>query len=117
LKKYRSKLVIISDITGLFLDRDMPKIEGRNLFLKMIQHLLNLASRRRTIVLASYFPRPYSTRNLFLEAILLEKANTVIRLKQSRSGLRFILEDHQSIQQSTIDFPYNSVTMDRFMEA
>jgi len=117
LKRCKSKLVVISDITGLFLDRDVPKIEGRDIFLKMTQYLSDLASRRRAVVVASYFPRPYSSRNLFLESVLLARANTVIRFKESKGGLKFVLEDHPNTKPSTIDFPSNSVTMDTFMEA
>jgi len=117
LKRYRSKLVVISDITGLFLDRDVPKIEGRDIFMKMTQYLLDLASKRRAVIVASYFPRSYSSRNLFLESVLLARANTVIRFKKSRGGLNFVLEEHPSIKPSTIDFSSNSVTIDMFMEA
>ena len=117
LKKYRSKLVLISDITGLFLDRDVPKIEGRDIFLKMTQYLSEVASRRRAVVVASYFPRPYSSRNLFLESVLLARASTVIRFKEFRSGFKFVLEDHATIKPFAIDFPSNAVTMEMFMEA
>jgi len=117
LKRYRAKLVVISDITGLFLDRDVPRIEGRDVFMKMTQYLSDLASRRRAVVVASYVPRPYSSRNLFLESVLLARANTVIRFKESRGGFKVVLEEHPSVKPSTVDFPSNSVTMDMFMEA
>ncbi|MFB0501819.1 MAG: hypothetical protein ACETVP_05055 [Candidatus Bathyarchaeia archaeon] len=117
LKRYRSKLVVISDITGLFLDRDVPKIEGRDIFLKMTQYLLDLASRRRAVVVASYVPRPYLSRNLFLESVLLSRANTVIKFKGSKAGFKFALEDHPNIKPFTVDFPSNAVTMDMFVEA
>jgi len=116
-KRYRSKLVIISDITGLFLDRDVPKIEGRDIFMKMTQHLSNIASRRRAVIIASYFQRPRSSRGLFLGSVLLGRASTVIRLKESRGVLKFFLEDHPSIKPFAIDLPSNAVTMDMFMEA
>jgi hypothetical protein len=116
-KRYRSKLVVISDITGLFLDRDVPKIEGRDIFLKMTQYLLDLASRRRAVVVASYVPRPYLSRNLFLESVLLSSANTVIKFKGSKAGFKFALEDHPNIKPFTVDFPSNAVTMDMFVEA
>jgi hypothetical protein len=117
LKKYRSKLVVISDIAGLFLDRDVPKMEGRDTFLKMTQHLSDLATGRRTIVVASYFPRLYSRRNLFLESVLLGRASTVIRFKESRGGFKFTLEDHANIKPFAVDFPSNGVTIDMFAEA
>jgi len=117
LKKYRSKLVVVSDIAGLFLDRDVPKIEGRDIFFKMTQHLSHLASGRRAIVVASYFPRPYSIRSLFLESVLYGRASTVVGLKESRGVLKFVLESHPSVEPFAIDFPSNAVTMDMFMEA
>lgn len=116
LKRYNSKLVVISDIAGLFLDRDVPKIEGRDLFFKMTQHLLNLASRRQVIVVTSYFPRVYSNRSLFLELVLYGKACTVIGLKKSKGALKLVLERHSGIEPFVMDFPSNGVTMDMFME-
>jgi hypothetical protein len=116
-KRYRSKLVVISDITGLFLDHDVPKIEGRDLFLKMTQHLLDLASRRRAVVVASYFPRSYCSKDLFLESVLLARANAVIRFQKSRAAFKVVLENRPSIKPSTIDLSSNSVTMDMFIEA
>jgi len=117
LKKYRSKLVIILDIAGLFLDRDVPKTEGRDTFLKMVHHLSEVASRRRVVIIASYFPRPHSSRSLFLESVLFGRANALIGVKESRGVLKFVLENHPSIKPFAIDFPSNAVTMDMFMEA
>jgi hypothetical protein len=117
LKRYRSKLVVVSDIAGLFLDRDVPKIEGRDIFFKMTRYLSDLASRRRVIVVASYFPRPYSIRSLFLESVLYGRASTVVGVKESRGVLKFVLESHPKIEPFTIDFPSNAVTIDMFMEA
>ncbi len=117
LKRYRSKLVVVSDITGLFLDRDVPKMEGRDIFVKMTQYLVNLASRRRAVVVASYVPRPYSSRNFFLESVLFGRASTVLGFKGSKAGFKFALEDHPNIKPFTVDFPSNAVTMDMFVEA
>ena len=69
------------------------------------------------MVVASYFPRPYSSRNLFMESVLLGRASTVIRFKRSRGGLRFVLDDNLKVKPLAIDFPSNRVTMDMFMEA
>ena len=94
LKRSRSKLVVVSDITGLFLDQDVPKIEGRHIFLKICWYLSELASKRRAVIVASYFQRPYSSTNSFLESVLIERASTVIRVKESKGGFKFTLEDH-----------------------
>ena len=117
LKRFRSKFGIISDITGLFLDRDMPKKEGREIFLKITRYLSELAFSRQAIIVATCFPRPYSSRSMFLEAVLFGRANTIIAVKESRGALKFVLELHPSIKPFTVDFPSNAVTMDMFMEA
>ncbi len=92
-------------------------MEGRDIFVKMTQYLVNLASRRRAVVVASYFPRPYSSRNLFLESVLFGRASTVLGFKESKGGFKFALEDHPNIKPFTVDFPSNAVTMDMFVEA
>jgi hypothetical protein len=117
LKKYRAKLVVISDITELFLDRGVSRIEGREIFMKMTQYLSDLASRRRAVVVAFHLPRPYSSRNLFLESVLLARSNIVIRFRESRGGFKFVLEEHPNIKPFMMDFPSDAVTMDIFMEA
>lgn len=116
LKTYRSKLAVVSDITALFLDRDVPKKEGRVIFTKMTRYLSELASRRGAIILAAYFPRRYSSRNHFLEVVLFGRASTVIGLKKSRGVLKFALERHRILQPFMIDFPSQVATMDMFME-
>ena len=117
LKRYRSKVIVVSDITRLFLDHDVPKKEGGDVFMKMTRYLLELASRRRAVIVATCVSRRYSKRSMFLEAVLFGRANTVIGLKESRNALKFVLELHPSIKPFTVDFPSNAVTMDMFMEA
>lgn len=114
-KRYRSKLVIVSDIIGLFLDSDLPEKEGYGIFMKMTRHLSELASRRKCIVVASYFPRRFS-RSLFLESVLFGMASTLIELKTSKGVLKFVLENHSSIEPFSVDFPSNAVTIDMFTE-
>jgi hypothetical protein len=116
LKIYRSKLVVISDITGLFLDCNVPKIEGREIFVGMTNYLLDLASKRRIVVVAPHFPRPYLSRNIFLESVLLSRASTVIRFREFKGDFKLILEEHPNIKSSTVNFSSNGVTMDKFME-
>jgi hypothetical protein len=116
LKRHRSTVVIISDITGLFLDRDVPKKEGRDLFTKMTRYLSELASKRRAVIVASCFPRRYSSRSTFLESVLLGRATTLITLKELRGVVKFVLEDHPTLKPVAIDFPSTLVTIDTFME-
>lgn len=45
LKKFESKLVVVSDISGLFLDRDVPKTEARDIFNSLTVYLSDFASK------------------------------------------------------------------------
>jgi len=116
LKMYRSKLVIISDITGLFLDRDVPWEEAEDLYKKMTKSLLDLASRRRVIIIATHPPRPYSRRSLSLKSILYGNANMVMGVRESKGAPKFVLENHPKILPFTINLPSNTATMDTFLE-
>lgn len=119
LKLSRSKLAIVSDITGLFLDRDVPKKEGRDIFVKTAAYLSKLASEMGTTVVASCFPRrarAYSSRSMFLESVLFGRTTTLIKLKELRGVLKFVLENHPSLEPFSIDFPSKAVTIDMFME-
>jgi hypothetical protein len=116
LKQHRSKTVIVSDITGLFLDQDVPKSEGRNIFMKMAKYLSELAYTRKAVIVASCFPRHHSKISMFLESVLFGRATTLIKLKEFRGVLKFLLEDHPNLKPFAIDFPSNSVTIDMFME-
>ncbi|UCE28573.1 MAG: hypothetical protein JSV85_04640 [Candidatus Bathyarchaeota archaeon] len=116
LKRYRSKLVIISDVTRLFQDRDVPEDQSRETFIKMAHHLSELALTRRAIIVATCLHQSHSSRSLFLKSVLFGRASTVIRLRASRGALKFILEYHPSLTPFAVDFYSNAVTMDRFLE-
>ena len=116
LRKYRSKILIISDIAGLFLDKDVPRTESIGIFSKVCRHLGELAKKRNALVLATYFPRKRSRRSVFLEAMLFGAADTVIGFKLSRGNFKFALEKHPSFKSFEIELFNNAVTIDKFME-
>jgi hypothetical protein len=104
LKKTKSRLLIVSDITALFLDRDVPKTEAIELFIKVRSRLAQIASEEQAIVAVSYFPERRSRQNLFLEAALFGKCNISIRLERRGRIFTFILEDHPHIKPFNMDF-------------
>ena len=104
LEKNKSRLLIVSDITSLFLDRDVPKTEARELFIKVCSRLAKFASEKQAIVAVSYFPERRSSQSLFLEAVLFGKCNILIRLERRGRVFTFILEDHPHIKSFNMDF-------------
>lgn len=99
LKQYRSKLVLISDITALFLDRDVPGREAVGVFNKIVSYLSELAKQKDIITIASCFPHKERHRRRFiLESILLGGANLVIRLNESKGKPQPTFQRRQELQ-------------------
>lgn len=120
LRGFGSKFAVISDISRLFLDRDVPKIEAREIFNSLTLYLRDFASKNSVIVLATDFPHNPSRRGLFLESALHGRANILIKFRERSGILRFILEKHPVIEPGYVDLPLNSwgnaITLEDFVE-
>ena len=117
LKQYGSKLVLISDITSLFLDRDVPTREAMEIFNKAMIYLSDLVVRSNVIVAASCFPYGHNRRRVFLESVLLGRANAAIKVHELRGRMQLSLESHPFLKPFTIDILPNAITLERFVEA
>jgi hypothetical protein len=115
-KNFRSRFVAVSGISDLFLDRDVPKTEAQELFMKTCVRLQRIARENEIVVAASYARRRNNSRSLFLEAILQEEASVILGLKQSRGVLRFYLEKHPKIILFSAELSGNNVCLTDFME-
>ena len=104
LRKTRARLLIASDITSLFLDRDMPKTEGRELFMKVCSKLSAIASEKQAVVVVSYFPEGRSRQSVFFEAVLFGKSDILLKLKRRGQVLNVALEAHPRIRPFSMDF-------------
>ena len=104
LRKTKARLLIVSAITSLFLDRDIPKTEGRELFMKVCSKLSAIASERQAIVVANYLLEERSRQSVFFEAVLLGKSNILIKVKRRGQVLNVTLEDHPRIRPFSMDF-------------
>jgi hypothetical protein len=114
LKRRRARLLIVSDATSLFLDRDLPKVEARELFMKVCVKLSEIASEKQTIIVVGYFPEEHFRQSLFFETVLFGKCNVLIRLRKTGGILSFALEDHARINPFAMDFPVDSASLASF---
>lgn len=114
LKQYRSKLVLVSDIISLFLDKDVPVKESIEIFNKAVIYLSDLAVKKNTIIVATSFPQQRSRRRVFLESVLFGRAGTAVRICESKSRLQLVLENHPFLKPLTIDILQNAVTLEKF---
>ena len=115
-RKFRSRFVAVSDISSLFLDRDVPKTEAQELFMKVCGKLQKIAEERNVIIAASHAKKRSSSRGLFFEAVLYGRASVILGLKRSRGALSFSLERHPKIKPFSVEISGNDVCLTDFME-
>jgi RecA/RadA recombinase len=116
LRSKKAKLLVVSDVSSLFFDKDIPKTEAKDLFIKTCAKLSDIAVNKQTIVIATYFPDRRSKRGVFFEAVLIGRSNVLIRFKRKGRILTLILEDHPYIKPFTMEFPADYTTLTDFME-
>ncbi len=115
-ERFGSRLVIISDMTELFLDEDIPRKEASEVFGQLAFCLSKFAEKNQVIVLATCLPKYDSRRNSLFRATLCGRANAVLSVRKSKYERRLILEKHPSFDPGFAGFPSEEVTLDRFME-
>ena len=114
-EKYNAKLVVISDITGLFLNEDIPDEEATRFFSNVIAYLQNFAREKQIIVIATCPSRKNNSRNTFLRTVMCEKAGIVISLSQTMCDSEFALEKHPSFMLGDAEFPSEKSTLADFI--
>ena len=115
--KFKAKLVVISDIIGLYLDRDVPKTEAKDVFNKLTLFLSEFPKENGVTIVATHPTGKPSPRSLFMELALLGRAGVVIRVKGSHPALKFALEKHPLYKPGTAEFPSEGITLREFTEA
>jgi len=115
-EKFNSKLVIISDIAGLYLDKDVPKREAIDVFNQLTIYLSKFAEENQLIIMATYLPHYHSKQNTFFQAALCGRANVVISIKPSKFGQQFVLEKHPMFSLGYAEFPSQNPTLTQFTE-
>ena len=116
-KTCNAKLVIISDIAAMFLDKDVEEEEARRIYSQITTRLLNFAKENQAIVVATYPPHADSPRNIYLKALTSGRANVVIALKQTKYEREVILEKHPTLTQGSAELPSEILPLTAFLEA
>ena len=114
-EKCNAKLVVISDIAGLFLDKDLGDEETKRVYSQVLAYLQNFAREKQIILIATYPPRHHDSRNLYLQALTCGRANVVISLQQTKYDREFNLEKHPRFVLGSAEFPSNNLTLTDFM--
>jgi len=117
IKKHNSKLVILSDLTGLYLDKDVPKREAQEVFNQLTLYLSRFARESQVIVVVILLPRRSSESSLYYRVAAYGRANVVVAVKPSKYTQQFVLEKHPLLNVGRVYFPSENLTLTEFLGA
>ncbi len=113
---YNSKLVILSNLAQLYLDKDVPKKEAQEVFIQLTSYISNFAKKNQVIVLATSCNYSWSKRNKFFKDVLCARANVVASIKKSNYMPQFVLEKHYQFNLGKVDFPSSEITLTKYLD-
>jgi hypothetical protein len=99
-----AKLVVISDIVCSFLNDNVDDQEAKAVYSQIMGYLANFAKRHRIIIIATHLSHESNQRNLVLQEIAAQKANTVLRFTKTSYTSEVELEKHPSYMLGVVDF-------------
>jgi hypothetical protein len=114
-KSCNAKLVVISDIAGLFLDTNVPQKEAQRVYSQIVSYLSAFAKKHQIILIATYLPYSSNKKNSLFQEITCAKANTVMSFSQTTYTREVNLEKHQSFMLGTAELPSENLTLTDFM--
>ena len=114
-KKFNAKLVIISDIAGYFLDKDLIDDEAQQVFSQITTYLSRFAHENNLIVIATDLPHGDLRRNNILHTLACHKAGVVLSLRQTKHSRTISLEKHQYLKLGSIELPSETIKLTDFI--
>ena len=87
----RARLVAVSDIASPLFHKDVPDCEAKELFLKIVVKLSEIATKNQKLVLAIYNPQIRSRRRAYFEASLFGRSSVLIEVAMRGGTIRIAL--------------------------
>ncbi len=115
-KKYNTKIVVISDIAGFFLDEDIPEEEAQKVYSQILNYLASFAKKHQIILIATYLPHNNTKRNTALKETTLAKANIVLSFSKTPYTSDIELEKHPTYVLGVADYPTENMTLMDFVD-
>ncbi len=114
-KQLHAKLVVVSDLADLFMDKDISDEEARRVFSHVTACLSAFAKDNEAALVATYFPRKTSNRNLYLHSLTCGRANIVASIRQGKHGREFALEKHPRLVLGYAELPSETLRLTDFV--
>lgn len=112
-----AKLVIVSDVAGTFLDKDMPDDETCSLYRHLMAYLSAFSKAKNLILIATQLPHKNTQRSNYLQTLTCTNANVVMSLMQTKYERRFVLEKHPNSVLGYAVMPSEIYTLMEYMES
>jgi len=111
IQQFRAKIVIISDISGFFLDNALSDYEAQRVFCQVTTYLANFARENQIILIATNPPHQNTKRNAYLENLVHQRAGIVLSLGQTAYARTVSLKKHPCLKLGSIELPSTNVTL------
>jgi hypothetical protein len=114
-KKYNTKIVVISDIAGFFLDEDIPEEEAQKVYSQILSYLSGFAKKHQIVLIATYLPHNDTKRNSILKETTVSKAGLVLSFSKTAYTSEIELEKHPTYMLGVADYPGEKPTLMDFV--
>jgi hypothetical protein len=109
-----AKLVVVSDIAGLFLDDDIADEEAQTIYNKTVAYLSTLAKQKQLIIVATYPQHDQTKRNAALQTSTYTNASISASIRVSKYHRYFVLEKHPCYVLGSAQFRSEYPTLPEF---
>ena len=109
-----AKLVVISDMAGLFMNSTITKEEVQSAYSQLVNYLAYLAEKHQIIIVATYPSHEGSVRNIALKEMTLSRAKTVLSYYKSPYTQELNLEKHPTYMLGTAEPPSENISLANF---
>ena len=113
IKHCGAKLVVISDIAGLFLDKDIQNEEVQRVYSQIISYLSSFAKKHQIILIATCLPYYDNRRNSALQEITCSKTSTALSFSKTTYTQEVTLE-HPFFVLGTAELPSEKPAVNQF---
>ncbi len=115
IEKLNSKIAIISDLSGFFLDKDIQAYEATRLFSQVTTYLSNFAKERQIVLIATYLPHRNEKVNNDFQAIAATRSDVVLSLRTTKHDRVISLDKHPYLTVGSIELPSGNLRLTDFI--
>ncbi len=105
--------VVVSSITGMFLDKDMKWMESHQLLRRCLECISRTTKEHETISLITNNVHHMARPSPKLSALLYERADLAVQMRTKRNGMLFSLPGKDR-RMMFVPVPWNQYTIDEF---